>query len=161
MCGVFVFSVKTTKKQLLSAVLCVVMVVAIIVIAVAWPTGDAQATGAPSYKPVSAKDETAMVQFLADLGYEVNPTYTEVREVLIPDEFDDVFTNYNVLQKEAGMDLEPYHGKRMKCYSYEVTNYPGEPNVLAHLYVYKEKIVGGDVSSTALDGFMHGLSKLG
>ena len=65
------------------------------------------------------------------------------------------------LAAEAGMDLEPYHGKRMKCYSYEVTNYPGEPNVLAHLYVYKEKIVGGDVSSTALDGFMHGLSKLG
>lgn len=161
MFGVFVFSVKTTKKQLLSVALCVVMLVAIIVVAVAWPTSDAEATGAPNYQPVSARDETAMAQFLNSLGYEVNPSYTEVREVLIPDEFDEVFTNYNALQKEVGMDLEPYHGKRVKCFSYEVTNYPGETNVLAHLYVYKDKIVGGDVSSTALDGFMHGLSKLG
>ena len=157
----FVFSVKTTKKQLLSAILCVVMLVAIIVVAVAWPTGDAEATGGSVYRPVSVKDESSMVQFLANLGYEVNPTYTEVREVLIPDEFDDVFTNYNALQKEAGMDLEPYHGKRMKCFSYKVTNYPGEPDALAHLYIYDGKIVGGDISSTALDGFMHGLSKIG
>lgn len=77
------------------------------------------------------------------------------------DEFDEVFTQYNDLQKTAGMDLEPYHGKRVKCWTYTVLNYPGEEGVLAHLYIYKDKIVGGDVSSTALDGFMHGLTKLG
>lgn len=56
------------------------------------------------------------------------------------------------------MDLEPYHGKRVKCWTYTVLNYPGENGVLAHLYIYKDKIVGGDISSTALDGFMHGLT---
>ena len=94
------------------------------------------------------------------MGYEVTPQYVEVKEVLIPDEFDDVFAGYNDLQLSAGMDLEPYHGKRVKCWTYEILNYPGEETVLAHLYVYKDKVVGGDIASTALDGFMHGLTKL-
>ena len=114
-----------------------------------------------SFSPVAAADDTERIGFLRDLGYEVTPQSVEVREVLIPDEFDEVFTQYNDLQKTAGMDLEPYHGKRVKCWTYTVLNYPGEEGVLAHLYIYKDKIVGGDVSSTALDGFMHGLTKLG
>ena len=114
-----------------------------------------------TFSPVAAADDTERIGFLRDLGYEVTPQSVEVREVLIPDEFDEVFTQYNDLQKTAGMDLEPYHGKRVKCWTYTVLNYPGEEGVLAHLYIYKDKIVGGDVSSTALDGFMHGLTKLG
>ena len=58
------------------------------------------------------------------------------------------------------MDLEPYHGKRVKCWSYRIDNYPGEDDVLAHLYVYNDKIIGGDICSTKLDGFMHGLTKM-
>ena len=58
------------------------------------------------------------------------------------------------------MDLQPYHGKRLKCWTYAVTNHPSGDNVLAHLYMYKDSIVGGDICSTAADGFMHGLQKL-
>ena len=152
----FVFSVKTSKKQLLSMLLCVVMLIAILVVIVAWPEGEA----AQTFQPVAAKDDTQRIAFLRDMGYEVTPHYVEVKEVLIPDEFDDVFAGYNDLQMSAGMDLEPYHGKRVKCWTYEILNYPGEETVLAHLYVYKDKVIGGDIASTALDGFMHGLTKL-
>ena len=58
------------------------------------------------------------------------------------------------------MDLEPYRGRRMKCWTYEITNYPDDSSVLAHLYVYNDKIVGGDVASTSVDGFMRGLTAL-
>ncbi len=152
----FVFSVKTSKKQLLSMLLCVVMLIAILIVIVAWPEGGA----AQTFQPVAAKDDTERIAFLRNMGYEVTPQYVEVKEVLIPDEFDDVFAGYNDLQLSAGMDLEPYHGKRVKCWTYEILNYPGEETVLAHLYVYKDKVVGGDIASTALDGFMHGLTKL-
>lgn len=152
----FVFSVKTSKKQLLSMLLCVVMLIAILIVIVAWPEGGA----AQTFQPVAAKDDTERIAFLRNMGYEVTPQYVEVKEVLIPDEFDDVFASYNDLQLSAGMDLEPYHGKRVKCWTYEILNYPGEETVLAHLYVYKDKVVGGDIASTALDGFMHGLTKL-
>ena len=118
----FVFSVKTSKKQLLSMLLCVVMLIAILVVIVAWPEGEA----AQTFQPVAAKDDTQRIAFLRDMGYEVTPQYVEVKEVLIPDEFDDVFAGYNDLQMSAGMDLEPYHGKRVKCWTYEILNYPGE-----------------------------------
>ena len=85
-------------------------------------------------------------------------TPVSVKEVLIPDELDDVLLEYNELQKQAGMDLEQYHGKRVKVWTYRVLD-AGNEDVQASLYVYKDKIIGGDVHSTALDGFMRGLVK--
>ena len=156
----FVFSVKTTKKQMISIIVCVVMPIAILVVAIAWPSDRTAATGTQPYTPVAAASDEARIGFLKTLGYEASPSTAEVKEVLIPDEFDEVFQNYNTIQAEAGMDLEPYHGKRVKCWSYRVDNYPGEDNVLAHLYVYNDKIIGGDICSTKLDGFMHGLTAM-
>ena len=75
----------------------------------------------------------------------------------IPKEFDDVFTNYNAIQKTQGCNLEKYAGKRCKRYTYVVTNYPGQTdNVRANILVYKDKVIGGDVCSLELGGFMHG-----
>lgn len=152
----FVFSVKTSRKQLLSLGLCILMLIAILVVAVAWPSSSTAQTGAD----VAAKDETQRLQFLKSLGYEVEPQHTEVREVLIPDEFDEVFAQYNQLQQAAGMDFQPYHGKRTKCWTYQILNHPGGKDVLAHLYVYDDCVIGGDISSTSLNGFMTALVPL-
>lgn len=154
----FVFSVKTSKRQILSLLLCVVMLIAILVVVIVWPAKDASAE---VFQPVAAADDAQRIAFLRSLGYETAADSAQVREVLIPDEFDDVFTRYNDVQKAADMDLEPYRGRRMKCWTYEITNYPGEEHVLAHLYIYKDKIVGGDIASTALNGFMHGCARYG
>ena len=75
------------------------------------------------------------------------------------DEFDEVFSRYNQIQQQAGMDLKPYCGKRVKLWTYRVLNIPSQSEVRANLMVYKNKIIGGDISSTALDGFMHGLTR--
>ena len=48
----------------------------------------------------------------------------------------------------------------MDCttYTYRIMNYPGTGDtVLAQLYIYKNRVVAGDIHSTALDGFMHGI----
>ena len=153
----FVYSFKTSKKQLVSMLLCVVFLVAILLVVMFWPGGE---SAAETFQPVEAADDGGRVSFLGSLGYVVTPESVVVREILIPDEFDETFASYNELQKTAGMDLEPYHGKRVKCWTYEVENYPGQTGVLAHLYVYKDKIIGGDIASTALDGFMHALTPL-
>ena len=43
-------------------------------------------------------------------------------------------------------------------YRYRVKNYPsGEENVIAQIIVLNYQVIGGDVHSSALDGFMHGL----
>ena len=41
-----------------------------------------------------------------------------------------------------------------------MTNYPGDQPVQAHLFVYKEQVIGGDISATVQNGFSHGLTPL-
>ena len=79
----------------------------------------------------------------------------------IPDPFDEVYTQYNTLQKQQGFDLEPLAGKVCRQWVYEVTNYPAETPVHANLLVYEDRVVGGDICSTELDGFMLPFDALG
>ena len=76
------------------------------------------------------KDETAeeRLAFLSQFGWEVDEEPAEVKEVIIPQEFDDVYNQYNIIQKEQNLDLEKYKGARVKCWSYNVKNYPGYEN---------------------------------
>ena len=47
----------------------------------------------------------------------------------------------------------------MERYTYEITNYPtGETGILANLLIYKNTVIGGEVLSPQLDGFLHGLA---
>ncbi|MDD2361383.1 MAG: DUF4830 domain-containing protein [Oscillospiraceae bacterium] len=150
----FVYSFKASKRQIISMILCAIMLIAVLIVAIIWPLGK---TSAETYKPVQGSSNDERVAFLKALGYEIDTQNPVVKEVLIPDEFDEVFERYNNIQKEAGMDLSVYHGKRLKNWTYRVLNIPDQGEVLANLYIYKNKIVGGDIHSTALDGFMHGL----
>ena len=51
--------------------------------------------------------------------------------------------------------------KRIRRYTYEVTNYPtGESGVQANLMLYRTTVVGGEVLSPRMDGFVHGLIDL-
>ena len=69
-----------------------------------------------------------------------------------------MYENYNQVQKAQGCDLSKYGGKKCKRYTYVVKNYPDHPeNVRANLLVYKNKLIGGDICSLELDGFLHGL----
>lgn len=144
----FVLSMKTTRPRVIAGLAAVLTLLALIVTLSLQP-GAAAPTAA-------AATDTQRIAFLQGLGYEVQPA-GEVREVLIPAEFDESFTAYNALQQEAGMDLSPCRGKRVKCWTYTVTNYPGDDTVQAHLYVYKSAVVGGDISSTRQDGVRQGL----
>ena len=66
------------------------------------------------------------------------------------------------LQSGQGFDLEKYKGKRVKRYTYEISNYPtGETGVQAGLLIYKNTVVGGEVLSSQLGGFIHGLAMPG
>jgi hypothetical protein len=81
----------------------------------------------------------------------------EIMEVIIPEEFDEVYLQYNNIQKAQGCNLEDYAGKRCKRYAYTVTNYPGtDQPIRVNLLIYKNKVIGGDVCSLDANGFIHG-----
>lgn len=113
---------------------------------------DATATAAPA---VSSND--GRVQFLTDFGWDVTTSPTESGQVRIPEESSEVFDRYNALQKSQGYDLSKYAGKKVMRYVYRINNYPGatEP-VYATLLVYKNEIIGGDITDTAAKGHIRG-----
>ncbi|MBQ8624012.1 MAG: DUF4830 domain-containing protein [Oscillospiraceae bacterium] len=102
--------------------------------------------------------EAARQEFLSSIGWQVSGTPIDVREVTIPTEWNDVFEEYNSIQKQQGFDLEKHKGDNVTIYTYEVYNYEGKPeNMVANLMVYNGELIGGDVSCTELGGFIQGL----
>lgn len=96
-------------------------------------------------------------EYLLGLGWEVDAASEQSKQIVLPRELDGVMESYNALQKSQGFDLERYAGLACEVYTYEVVNYPGNGTVLAQLIVHGGRVIGGDIHSTALDGFMHTL----
>ena len=107
-------------------------------------------------------DNDSRVQFLKDNGWEVTTSPKESGQVRIPKEMSPVYERYNELQKSQGYDLSQFAGKTVMRYVYQVNNYPGatEP-VYATLLVYKNQIIGGDITNTAVKGSVQGLKSSG
>ena len=126
----------------------------LVVIVLLFGKGSASETSAPM---VSSND--ARVQFLKDLGWDVSASPVESSQVKIPTGTTEIFERYNALQKSQGYDLSKYAGKSVMRFVYKVNNYPGatEP-VYATLLVYKNQIIGGDVTDTAAKGQIRGLT---
>ena len=98
-------------------------------------------------------------ELLTEFGWEFEPEPVESAEIIIPETYDEVFQNYNELQKKAGLDLEPYMGMRATRYTYTITNYPDEDvNLRANVLVVNGVPVGGDISTVELGGFMESLN---
>lgn len=119
------------------------------------------ASAAPAaYRFDKVKTADDRVEFLRQFGWEVNPEPLEETEVTIPAEFDKVFAGYNELQKNQGLDLGKYKNKNVTRCTYAVTNYPNyDGRVLANLLIYRGKVIGGDICTADVNGFIHGFEK--
>ena len=105
---------------------------------------------------VDASTNAKRVLFLQGLGYEVDETATEIKDIVIPENFSAVYEKYNNLQKQAGFDLKNYRGKNAKVYSYSLQN---DTEKQIHLIVCEDRLIGGDVASLKLNGNMTGLKR--
>ena len=98
----------------------------------------------------------ARIACAESFGWEVDPGSEIKEKIHIPSEFDEVYTQYNCLQKMCGFDLFAYRGKTAMKYTYMITNYPYELSepVYINLYIYEEKLIAGDVMTRSFGGFM-------
>ena len=105
-------------------------------------------------------DNDSRVKFLTDMGWQVSTSPVESSQVRLPKEQTEVYDRYNTLQKSQGYDLSQHAGKTVMRYVYKINNFPGatEP-VYATLLVYKNQVIGGDVTNTAAKGVIQGLKK--
>ena len=110
---------------------------------------------APTAAPVSSNE--GRVKFLTDFGWEVAASPAESGQVRIPEQSTEVFDRYNQLQKSQGYDLSKFAGKNVMRYVYKVENFPGATDpVYATVLVYKNEIIGGDITNTAPGGKVQG-----
>ncbi len=145
-----------TAKVDLKKILTVVGVVAVGLIAAIWLLGgDRSAAAETSAFAASSNDQR--VKFLTDYGWDVTTSPVETGQVKIPEESSEAFDRYCLLQKSSGFDLGPYAGKKVMRYVYQINNYPGATApVYATLLVYKNQIIGGDITDTAAKGQIRG-----
>ena len=148
-----VMTAKVDMKKI--AIVLAAVVGVILAIVLLFGGNDAAATSAPV-----ASNNDSRVKFLTDMGWDVSTSPTESSQVRIPEEQTEVFSRYNALQKSQGYDLSQYAGKTVMRYVYKVNNFPGatEP-VYATILVYKNQIIGGDITNTAAKGVIQGFKK--
>jgi len=156
---VFIVTAKLRPGRIVLGAVAVVLVIgAVITLSGLADTRGAQAASAPA-NPKGVKTNEDRVAYLESYGWTVTPEAIAVEELLIPEKFNDTYDEYLALQSEQGFDLSAYTGKRVKRYAYEITNYPtGEMGVQAGLLIYKNTVIGGEVLSSQLNGFIHGLA---
>ncbi|MBQ9869083.1 MAG: DUF4830 domain-containing protein [Ruminococcus sp.] len=149
----FIKTIKVKKPNLLAAALLVVIACLLAVVALT-------AYRFSKKSQYTLGNEAQRQQFLKQMGWEVSGDFDECRQVLIPEQFNEVYEGYNELQKQQGFDLSAYKGKSCDVYTYKVRNYKGhedKDDVRCNLMICDDVLIGGDVSSTELDGFMQGL----
>ena len=156
----FVYSMRAGTVKMIG-VICVALTVLITLIAfvptydILPPTTDADTE--VTYRYDKVKSESDVIDFLSQFGWEVDSTPVEVKKVTIPTEFDKVFAAYNELQREQGLNLSKFKNKEVTRYTFKVTNYQGyEGTVWANVLVYRNRVIGGDICSADVTGFVRG-----
>jgi Na+-translocating ferredoxin:NAD+ oxidoreductase RnfG subunit len=155
----FVRSVRATTLKFF-AVVCVALVTLITLISFVPTYGEVAVSknSEISYEKIKTNDDR--IEFLRQFGLEVVPDAVTASEVHIPTEFDRFFLEYNEIQKRQGLDLTKYKNKNVMRYTYEVTNYDGyDGTVYVNMIVYRNRVIGGDVASADVTGFIHGFEK--
>ena len=158
----FVYSLRAGTVKLVG-VICVALTVLITLIAFVptYTTDNSAAANAGevavSYSYDKVKTQDDVVGFLSQFGWQVNATPVEVKTVTIPSEFDKVFAAYNELQKAQGLNLLKFKNKEVTRYTFAITNYADyNGTVYANVLVYRNKVIGGDICSADVSGFIHG-----
>ena len=148
-----VMTAKVNKKKIAFVFAAVVILIA--ALAMLLGGGDSEPT-----LSTDVSSNADRVDFLKSFGWEVTTSPVESGQVRIPKEATDVFTRYNTLQKSQGYDLSKYAGKTVMRYVYRINNFPGatEP-VYATVLVYKDQVIGGDITDTSPTGKIQGFRK--
>lgn len=155
----FILTARLTRRKLAGTVIAAGFLLCAFIIMAA--NRDALPKSSPSV-PQSGRLVTNddRLAYIASLGWDVFPDPEEFKEVLLPETFDDVYLKYNELQLTQGFDLKKYSGKKVEQVIYRIRNTDTDgPTTYLCILISNNRVIGGDVHSAALDGFMQGLVK--
>lgn len=150
----FIVTARLPKKKLLAGSATVLGCFAVVAAALVLTLGGRAVAASAEVKNIRTNDDR--LAYLGGLGWQVSSQPIATEELLIPEQFDDSYAGYLKLQEDQGFDLTQYQGKRVKRYTYQLTNYPGQTEpVQISLLIYKNRVVGGQIQSSS-GSFLHG-----
>lgn len=142
----FIYSVRaSTLKFAAVLTLGVILVTAMVIFLPSGEPGEAlRGDAAVNYDNIENAED--MARFLGQFGIVCEGKTLTDKEVMLPTNFDGVFAEYNALQKRQGMDLAPFAGKKLRQVTLVVKRTGEDKKYLATLYIYRNCVVGGDIS---------------
>ncbi len=157
----FIYTIKASSLKFFAVLL--LSVAALVTLVAVIPEYEAAgdiAVVATNYSGIKTNGDR--VKFIEQFGYSVNPETYETEQVVIPEKFDSAYTRYNDIQRAQGLNLKKFKGKKVTRYSYFINNYPNyDGRVMITLLVYKDKVIGGDITGLEGEGFVHGFEREG
>lgn len=152
-------TLRMKKKRIIAIGFSLVFMVALVTVATLGRNADS--TVSPAGQKIAENTNDERIKFLNGFGWQTSTEPCTISDILIPSEFDETYNSYNELQKSQGYDLSEFKSMLVKKYTYEILNFPSVKDgetVYANLLIYQNEIIGGDVSSARLDGFMQGFA---
>lgn len=151
--NMFVYSVRASGLRFFAILFLSLAVLVGIMISGSTVFASAQVIGEVDFSGI--KTEEDRVHFLKQFGIEVKTEGAECAEFVMPENFDRVMMGYNEIQRTQGLDLAKYARKKVTRYTYEVVDYEGyDGKVLATLLVYRNRVIGCDLSTADPEGFV-------
>jgi hypothetical protein len=148
-----VITFKAKPKAIFGIILAVTGIIVIILTFLSNHSKKAEQTSAT---PISCATAEQRQEYLSSLGWEFNGE--SEKEITIPEQWNEVYNNYNSVLKKQGFDLEKYRGKTATLYTYNITNYGGEDDIIADLIVSDGVLIGADICNPSAEhGFLKAL----
>jgi hypothetical protein len=158
----FIYSLRANTIKFF-AVICLALsaLIALVAFVPTYVAGDTVQAGVDaSYNYEKIKNNEDRINFLKQFGWAVEAQPLKEQQVVIPKDFDKVFAAYNEIQRKQGLDLSAFKKKSVMRYTYVVSNYPDyEGEVYVNILVYRNTVIGGDVCSADVNGFIHGFER--
>lgn len=92
--------------------------------------------------------------YLLVCGWETSSEKIRMESIVIPDEFSEVYSQYNEIQKSQGFDLSSHRGEKAVLVTCPITNYEDRDDVYAELILSDTNLIGAALVSDSSDGFV-------
>ena len=99
----------------------------------------------------------AAAAFLSGCGWEADPLSCQCAEVAVPEQFGEVYRQYNELQRSQGFDLTPYRGQKAVRFTFPLEDYPAPKEagpVYANVLFVGDTIAAADICAVGARGFI-------
>lgn len=106
------------------------------------PADFAEADGVGRYS-LKAENTARQEEFLSQFGLKARTASKKTDRVTIPKKWNEVYENYNKLQKIVGLDLEKLKGREVERVVFKLEN----SEKYAVLLIWEGRVVGGHLST--------------